>query len=72
MILPDPQKLRVELYPNPILKKVCTPIDRFGDELQRFAEGMIELMLNAKGVGLAERLSTTLPPIFIVIIFTQE
>lgn len=53
MILPDPQKLRVELYPNPILKKVCTPIDRFGDELQRFAEGMIELMLNAKGVGLA-------------------
>ena len=53
MILPDPQKLRIELYPNPVLKKVCTPIDRFGDELQRFAEGMIDLMLRAKGVGLA-------------------
>ncbi|MCH9000987.1 MAG: peptide deformylase [Planctomycetes bacterium] len=53
MILPDPQKLRIELYPNPVLKKVCKPIERFGDELQRFAEGMIELMLRAKGVGLS-------------------
>ncbi len=53
MILPDPQKLRIELYPNPVLKMACTPIDRFGDDLQRFAEGMIELMLNVKGVGLA-------------------
>ena len=64
MILPDPQKLRVELYPNPVLKKVCTPIDRFGDELQRFVEGMIELMMKAKGVGLAAPqpcLALTLP-----------
>ncbi|MCH7994998.1 MAG: peptide deformylase [Planctomycetes bacterium] len=53
MILPDPQKLRIELYPNPVLKKACTPIDRFGDDVQRFAEGMIELMLRAKGVGLS-------------------
>lgn len=53
MILPDPQKLRVEFYPNPVLKKVCAPIDRFGDDLQRFAEGMIELMLKVKGVGLS-------------------
>ena len=53
MILPDPQKLRIELYPNPVLKKACTPIDRFDDELQRFAEGMIELMQRVKGVGLA-------------------
>ena len=53
MILPDPQELRIELYPNPVLKKVCAPIQRFDDELQRFAEGMVELMLRAKGVGLA-------------------
>ena len=53
MILPDPQKLRIELYPNPVLKTVCAPIERFDDEFQRFAEGMIDLMLRAKGVGLA-------------------
>lgn len=53
MILPDPQKLRIELYPNPVLKKACSPVDRFDDELQRFAEGLIELMQKAKGVGLA-------------------
>ena len=53
MILPDPQELRIELYPNPVLKKDCAPIERFDDELQRFAVGMVELMLRAKGVGLA-------------------
>lgn len=53
MILPDPQKLRIELFPSPVLKKVCPPVDRFGDNLQRFVAGMIELMLRAKGVGLA-------------------
>lgn len=53
MGLPDPDKLRIVFYPDPILKKVCAPVTQFDSSLQRFAEGMIDLMRRDEGVGLA-------------------
>lgn len=53
MGLPDPDKLRIVFYPDPILKKVCAPVTQFDSSLQNFAEGMIELMRREEGVGLA-------------------
>ncbi len=53
MDLPDPEKLQMVFYPDPLLKKVCAPVERFDESLQRFAAGMIDLMRREEGVGLA-------------------
>jgi len=47
------QKLCIVLYPDPVLRKVCKPVVRFDDELARLAARMLELMHEARGVGLA-------------------
>lgn len=46
-------KLRILFYPEPVLKKPCTPVTEFGPELSALAERMIQLMHADKGVGLA-------------------
>ena len=46
-------KLRIVTYPDPILKKTCIEITDFGPRLKALADRMLELMLGAKGVGLA-------------------
>ncbi len=53
MTLPDPDKLRIVYYPDPILKKVCAPVESFGPDLQAIVEKMLALMHEAEGVGLA-------------------
>ncbi len=53
MVLPKLETLRIVNYPDPVLKKVCTPVTEFGPELHAFALRMIELMREAEGVGLA-------------------
>ncbi len=40
-------------YPNPSLREKARPVEEFGDELQGLADRMIELMVEAEGVGLA-------------------
>lgn len=50
---PPLAELRILCYPDPVLKKKCTPVTEFGAEIADFAGRMIELMREAEGVGLA-------------------
>jgi len=53
MKLPSPIRLRIVFYPDPVLKKPAANVGRFDAELAALAKRMIELMREAKGVGLA-------------------
>ena len=46
-------KLDIITLPDPILRKLSTPIERVDDELRRLADDMLETMYAAPGVGLA-------------------
>jgi len=41
------------LYPSPLLRRPCPPVERFDEELRATVEAMFECMAGAKGVGLA-------------------
>lgn len=45
--------LGIRLYPDPVLRIECPPVETFDDELRRLAEDMVETMYAAPGVGLA-------------------
>jgi peptide deformylase len=46
-------KLRIVSYPDPVLRKVCAPVDAFGPAFESLAERMCTLMHARRGVGLA-------------------
>jgi peptide deformylase len=46
-------KLEIVTLPDPILRKLSTPIERVDDDLRRLADDMLETMYDAPGVGLA-------------------
>lgn len=46
-------KLPIVAYGDPVLKKVCTPIDETYPDLQQLIVNMFETMHHASGVGLA-------------------
>lgn len=46
-------KLDIITIPDPILRKVAAPIERVDDALRALAEGMLEAMYEAPGIGLA-------------------
>ena len=46
-------KLKIVLYPDPILGKVCSPVPEITDEIRTLARDMLETMYEAPGVGLA-------------------
>lgn len=50
---PNPDNLRIVVYPEPVLKKACAPVDQFGPAIRALADRMFALMKEAKGVGLA-------------------
>ncbi|MEO0543175.1 MAG: peptide deformylase [Pseudomonadota bacterium] len=41
------------LIPDPILREVSKPVERFDADLKRFADDMLETMYDAPGIGLA-------------------
>jgi len=53
MIEFDPEKLRILHYPDPRLRQRCATVTEFDDSLARLAARMLELMRQARGVGLA-------------------
>jgi peptide deformylase len=53
MKLPDLDKLAIVHYPDPILKKTCTPVTAFGPDIKALADRMLTLMKEGRGVGLA-------------------
>lgn len=46
-------KLPIVTLPDPILRKLSTPVERIDDELRQLADDMLETMYAAPGVGLA-------------------
>ncbi len=46
-------KLRIVLYPDPVLRSRCAPLREFGEDLKSLTDRMLDLMHEAKGVGLA-------------------
>ena len=49
----DPRKLRIVLYPDPVLRAKAAQVPRIDDELRCVIARMTELMHQADGVGLA-------------------
>ena len=45
--------LPIRLYPDPVLRVQCAPVEDFGPDLTRLVADMIETMHAAPGVGLA-------------------
>ena len=45
--------MQIKTYPDPILRKICTPVETVTGEVHRLCENMIETMRLAQGVGLA-------------------
>lgn len=43
----------IRIYPDPVLRVACPPVERFDEELRRLADDMVETMHAAPGVGLA-------------------
>jgi peptide deformylase len=44
---------QIRQYPDPALRLTANPVEEFDDDLRRLAERMIDLMRDARGVGLA-------------------
>ncbi len=53
MNLPNLDKLRIVRYPDPILTKVCKPVEEFGPEIKALAARMLVLMREGEGAGLS-------------------
>jgi peptide deformylase len=49
----DPASLRILHYPHPILRRRARAVERVDEEVQAVARRMVELMIEAEGVGLA-------------------
>jgi len=45
--------VEIVLYPDPILRRPATKVERFDEDLKQFAREMLETMYRAHGVGLA-------------------
>jgi peptide deformylase len=49
----DQRPLVLRLFPDAVLRQQCLSIDDFGPRLQRFADDMVRLMKECRGIGLA-------------------
>ena len=47
------EELRIVLYPDPVLRKRCKPVEDFDGQLEALAQRMLFLMHEARGLGLA-------------------
>src|SRR3954465_11849143 len=47
------EELKILQYPDPRLRKISTPVERFDDRLKALVTRMFDLMREYKGVGLA-------------------
>ncbi len=49
----DPEELKIVLYPDPVLRRVAEPVQAVTDEVRGVVRQMLQLMHQARGVGLA-------------------
>ncbi|MFA6237175.1 MAG: peptide deformylase [Bacteriovorax sp.] len=47
------EKLPIFTYPDPILKKIASPVSEFNDDLHKLIKNMLFTMYHAPGIGLA-------------------
>jgi len=52
-VAPYPPHLAVVSYPDPVLRVVAAPVERFDDALRDFCQRLFECMYLASGIGLA-------------------
>lgn len=45
--------LKILTFPDPRLREVAKPVEKFGPDLKKLAEDMLETMYDANGIGLA-------------------
>lgn len=45
--------LRIRLYPDPVLREKCSPVEAFDDDLRKLVDDMVDTMHAAPGIGLA-------------------
>ncbi len=46
-------KREIIVLPDPVLRKVCEPVEKVDDEIRQLADDMLETMYDAPGIGLA-------------------
>jgi peptide deformylase len=46
-------KREILTYPNPLLREVSQPVEKFGPDIKKLADDMLETMYDANGIGLA-------------------
>jgi peptide deformylase len=63
---------RLRHYPDPVLRMRAREVDRFDEALARQAEGMIGLMHDAAGVGLAANQVGSLQRMFVIELGEEE
>jgi len=49
----EPLEFRLSIYPDPVLRKVATPVAAFDPSLRETVRAMFDLMYRSNGVGLA-------------------
>jgi peptide deformylase len=64
--------LTVRKYPDPMLKRVCNPVDKIDDDLRTFIADMGETMVAKDGVGLAAPQVGKVLRLFLVDIWWKE
>ncbi len=52
-ICPQPDDLQLRIYPDPVLRQRCRPVEKFDDRLRRCVLKMFEVMYEQQGIGLA-------------------
>lgn len=45
--------MKILTFPDPKLREVSQPVEKFGEEIKKLSEDMIETMYDANGIGLA-------------------
>lgn len=45
--------LDIVFFPDPVLQKVCEPVDEVDDSIRQLVDDMVETMYDAPGIGLA-------------------
>jgi len=53
VIPPTDRRLSLVLFPDPVLRTVCEPVERFDSTLRDVADEMMEMMRRHSGIGLA-------------------
>ena len=46
-------RLKILTFPDPKLRKIAAPVDKFDKSLNKIVSDMLETMYEAKGIGLA-------------------